>query len=113
MSDDSKGDIAKAVAEVVKAVPVYQDAVQPGAKEIGKTLQTVGRTINVALAPVRLVVWGAEQLEEFFATRVAAKMQATQLIKSKHPKSMSPHLPWKGCDLPATLPIFRSYMRIF
>ena len=38
MSDDKPSELVKAVAEVVKAVPVYQDALQPAAKQIGKGL---------------------------------------------------------------------------
>jgi len=33
-----------AVTGLVKAVPIYQDALQPAAKEIGKTLGTLMRT---------------------------------------------------------------------
>jgi len=58
------GDIAKAVEGIMKAVPVYNDALQPAAKELGTALATVARTINVALAPLRVLVWGWEQLEK-------------------------------------------------
>jgi hypothetical protein len=32
MSDDKPSEIVKAVAEVAKAVPIYQDAIQPVAR---------------------------------------------------------------------------------
>lgn len=53
MLDDQKVEAAaKAIKGVVEAVPVYQDLVQPAAKEVGKGLQTVAKLVHVALAPV-------------------------------------------------------------
>ena len=67
----------KAVTGLVKEVPVYDDAIQPLAKEAGKALQTVGRTVNAALLPVRGLVWGIEQIEEFVQSRVSMKLENT------------------------------------
>jgi len=58
------GDVAKAVEGIVKAVPIYNDALQPAAKELGTALATVAKTVNVALAPLRALVWGWEQIEK-------------------------------------------------
>jgi hypothetical protein len=77
MSDDKVSDAAKAIAEIAKAVPVYQDAIQPAAKQVGKTLETAIRAVNVALSPLRGFIWSIEQLEEFIAKRVAAKLKDT------------------------------------
>ncbi len=65
----------KAVTEFVKAVPVYDDAIQPVAKETGKALQTVGRAVNAALLPIRGLVWGIEKIEEFVHSRVTKKLE--------------------------------------
>lgn len=54
---------------LTKAVPIYQDAVQPLAKEAGKALGIVGKAVNVALAPISLVVWGYDQISDFLETR--------------------------------------------
>ncbi|MBU2923356.1 DUF4393 domain-containing protein [Colwellia sp. 1_MG-2023] len=67
----------KAVTGLVKEVPVYEDAIQPVAKETGKVLQTVGRTVNAALLPVRGLVWGIEQIEEFVHSKVSKKLEST------------------------------------
>ncbi|SEG07411.1 hypothetical protein SAMN05216334_12443 [Nitrosomonas ureae] len=45
------GETAKAVAELTKSFPIYQDAIQPAAKEIGKSLHLVARAVTPALAP--------------------------------------------------------------
>lgn len=68
-------DVVDAVAGVTKAVPVYQDVVQPAAQEIGKALQTVAKTVHVVLAPVSVLVWGYDQVREFVSTKVAERLK--------------------------------------
>jgi len=64
-----------AVTGLVKAVPVYQDAVQPAAQEIGKSLATVTKTVNIALAPIKALVWGYEKIEDYLTKRVSEKLK--------------------------------------
>ena len=73
-----------AVTGLAKAVPVYQDAVQPAAKEIGKSLATVTKTVNIALAPIKALVWGYEKIEDYLTKRVSEKLSdiAEQDIKT-------------------------------
>ena len=77
--DESKSsnvtDIANAVAAVAKEVPIYQDAIQPAAQEVGKALGTVAKLVNVALAPVSALVWGYEQIREFISVKIAEKLK--------------------------------------
>jgi len=65
----------KTVTELAKAVPIYQDAVQPAAKELGKSLETMAKAVNVALAPVSGLVWGYDQLRGFVNTKLAEKFE--------------------------------------
>ncbi len=66
------------MAELAKVVPVvYKDAIQPAAKEIGKSLETVAKAVNLVLAPVSGLVWGGEQLKEFISSEVSKKLQNT------------------------------------
>lgn len=60
---------------LTKAVPIYEDAVQPLAKETGKALGTIGKAVNVALAPISLVVWGYDQMQDFLENKVAEKLE--------------------------------------
>jgi len=69
-----KGTI-EAVTGLVKAVPIYEDMVQPVAKQLGKSLETVGKAINVALAPVGILVWGYDKCQEFIQTKVADRLK--------------------------------------
>lgn len=92
MSDDESkssnvADIANAVAAVAKEVPIYQDALQPAAQEVGKALGTVAKLVNVALAPVSALVWGYDQIREFTATKVAGK------LKDVPPEDIAPPKP--------------------
>ncbi len=82
------GDIAEAVKGIVEAVPVYQDAIQPGAKQIGMALETIGKAVNVALAPVKAMVWGYERVGEFVTKRVAEKLQKVPPERIQTPNLM-------------------------
>ncbi|MEI8673867.1 hypothetical protein P4S52_20695 [Vibrio sp. SA48] len=79
MSGENSGNsidgTINAVSGLVEKVPIYQDAVQPLAKQTGKALETVGRTVNAALMPLRGVVWGMEQLEDFVNTKLSSKLK--------------------------------------
>src|SRR3990167_5011739 len=72
VSEENKiRDVVDAVTGVAKAVPVYQDIVQPAAQELGKAIQTVAKIVHIALAPVSALVWGYDQLKDFVSTKVA------------------------------------------
>ena len=76
MTDESKiRDLVDAVTGVAKAVPIYQDVVQPAAQEVGKALQTVAKTVHVVLAPVSALVWGYDQIKEFVCTKVTDRLK--------------------------------------
>lgn len=64
-----------AVTGLAKAIPVYQDAVQPAAQEIGKALGTITKTVNVALAPVSALVWGYDKIKDFVDNKVTEKLE--------------------------------------
>ncbi len=68
-------EIIDSVTGIVTAIPVYQDAIQPAAKEIGKALQTVTKSIHVLLAPVEIVVWGYERIKEKLSEELSPKIQ--------------------------------------
>lgn len=79
----------EAIEKLAKAVPVYQDLMQPAAKELSKGLETVAKTINIALAPVSALVWGYDQIKDFISTRVAEKLKSVPPDRIKPPK---PHV---------------------
>lgn len=76
MSDESKvRDVVDAVTGVAKAIPIYQDVAQPAAQEIGKALQTVAKTVHIALAPVSALVWGYDQIRDFVSSKVSDRLK--------------------------------------
>lgn len=83
------GDTARAVAELAKAVPIYEDALQPAAKEAGKSLHLVTRAVNAALVPVEGLVWGVEKIRDFVHERVAKKLENVPPDEVQQPK---PHI---------------------
>ena len=92
MSDEkqtSTGNVVGVVTDLVKAVPVYQDAVQPAARELGKGLETVAKAVNMALAPLSLLVWGYDKIRAFLEERVAEKLRG---VPPERIQSPSPHV---------------------
>lgn len=82
-------EIVKVVGELVEKVPIYQDAVQPAAKEVGKGLQIVARAVNAALTPVEGLIWGVEQIRDFVRERVSKKLENVPPEDIQQPK---PHV---------------------
>ena len=64
----------------------YDDAVKPAAKEVGKALETVVKTINVALSPIKGLVWSYEQFEDFLQEKVAVKLENTKKENIQTPR---------------------------
>ncbi|WP_066307777.1 DUF4393 domain-containing protein [Bacillus sp. FJAT-29814] len=58
-------ETVEAVQGIVEAVPVYEDMLQPAAKELGKSIHTLSKAINIALSPVSGLVWGFDQIKEY------------------------------------------------
>jgi Abortive infection alpha len=63
------------VERVSKALPVYDDMLKPAAQELGKGLVTVAKTVNMVLAPLKMVVWGYERIEDWLETEVSNKLK--------------------------------------
>ncbi|MBU5612176.1 DUF4393 domain-containing protein [Geomonas azotofigens] len=64
---------------VTAVVPeIYKDAVKPAAKQIGKGLETVAKTINIALAPLSGLVWGYDKIREHLEASLAEKLYNKQ-----------------------------------
>jgi hypothetical protein len=70
-------DMIDAVTGLVGAVPVYQDLLQPAAQQVGKALGTVAKTVNVALTPLSLVIWGYEKIGAFIEEKVTERLENT------------------------------------
>lgn len=64
-----------AVTGLAKAVPIYDDAIQPAAKETGKALESIAKTVNIALTPVRILIWGYDKIEGFLTKSLAEKLE--------------------------------------
>lgn len=74
-SENKIRDAADAVKGIAEAVPVYQDVVQPAAKEIGTALQTVAKSVHVALAPVSALVWGYDKIKDYLNKTLTEKLK--------------------------------------
>lgn len=73
--NSNTADLINAATELLKVVPVYEDGLKPAVKELGKSLETVAKAINVALLPISGVIWGAEKFKDFFEKDVVQKLK--------------------------------------
>ena len=90
MSEENKiRDAADAIKGIVEAVPVYQDVVQPAAREVGTALQTVAKTLHILLAPVSGLVWGYDKIRDFVGEKVAQKLSE---VPAEELRSPEPHV---------------------
>lgn len=77
MNKDEIEGVGKVAAEIIKAVPIYQDAAQPVAQEVGKALKTLGGVVNVALAPLEAMVYGYSVIKEQLKNRLEIRLAKT------------------------------------
>jgi hypothetical protein len=93
-SDRIVAETVKAVQGLVESVPIYQDALQPAAKELGVALHTVAKCVNLALAPVAALVWGYDKIKAFVDTRVSEKLASVlpEKIITPRPEVAGPAL---------------------
>jgi hypothetical protein len=80
-------EIARVVGELADKIPVYQDAVQPAAKEIGKGLQIIAKAVNAALIPIEGFIWGVENIRDFVRKRVGRKLENVPPEEIQPPKA--------------------------
>lgn len=71
--ETATSSLINGLAQVV--VPVYEDIAQPAAREVGKALQTVAKTVNIALTPISMLVWGYEQIKDFVCEKVTGRLK--------------------------------------
>lgn len=65
---------AKALGISQLAPALYQDLLQPAARETGQNLLAVAKAVSLALAPLKGIVWGYERIRDDLFARVAAKL---------------------------------------
>ena len=65
------------ISELSKALPIYPDAIQPAAKQVGQTLELAAKSVNIALAPIKVMVWSYDRIEKFISESVARKLEKT------------------------------------
>ncbi|MGN6553766.1 MAG: DUF4393 domain-containing protein [Verrucomicrobiota bacterium] len=53
---------------------IYQDILQPAAKEAGDKLLLVARAVGVFIRPLKAIVWSADQFETYLAAKVTARL---------------------------------------
>ncbi len=81
-SEDSTGkDFIKYRVEVVKTTCF--DALQPITKKNGKVFDTLGKEINVALAPLFELVWNWDQIKRYVSDTIEQKLRERNVPKEQ------------------------------
>ncbi|MGL5901523.1 MAG: DUF4393 domain-containing protein [Cetobacterium sp.] len=83
-------DITEGINQVIPKV--YEDALQPSVKIIGTMGETLTKTINTALLPLRLMIWKAEEIENNIIEGVKnnLKDQPVENIQTPNPRIAGP-----------------------
>lgn len=70
----------EAITEAAKLIarPAYEDALQPGMRQVGRTGETIGRLINVFTGPLRIGILAAEFVIETAEERLTSKLAHLQ-----------------------------------
>jgi hypothetical protein len=87
-SNSNVKDVIDAATGLVKAVPIYDDLLQPAAKELGAALGTLAKTVNLALAPISGLIWSYETIKDFVSRKVAKKLQGVPESDIETPNPM-------------------------
>jgi hypothetical protein len=75
MGEESKiRDAADAVRGVLET-PIVEDALHPGAKQVGKTIETVGKAINLAISPIAGLVWAWETIWSYLGPALEERLR--------------------------------------
>ena len=85
MNDDETKAATEIAKVVLETTTVYDDAFKPAAIQIGKSLETATKAVNVALFPLKGLIWGYEQFENFLRTKVAPKLRGIPEEQIKQP----------------------------
>ena len=70
-------DIKTAVGigqSLIEKTSFYEDALRGGAKELGKSLETAGKAVNICLSPIGVIVWGYELVKDYIVEKVSKKL---------------------------------------
>jgi len=70
--------MADAASEILEKTDIYKDALQPVAKEVGKSLQTLGGVVNLALEPLRGMIYGYDLIKVRLNKRLEEKLKGTK-----------------------------------
>ncbi len=81
--DGSESELLKAGVELVKAVPIYEDAIQPLAKELGKAGGAIGEAVNAAFLPLRGAIWGFNNIASFLENRVSKNLTTRNVPRER------------------------------
>ena len=95
-------DLSKLVGVVEKVAPeLYKDTIQPAAQQVGKTLETGGKLVNMLLSPISGIIWSYEKITTYLEPILEEKLKS---FVAEQLKSPEPHI-----VVPAIIALSYSY----
>lgn len=81
VDDGVKKEVVKGAVELARAG--YTDALQPGSKELGKSLGTLGQLVNVALDPFRGFIWAYDKFKQQLIADVEQALEVREVPEER------------------------------
>lgn len=70
----SDNPVVDAASTLLSKTTIYQDGLQPAVKQLGKSLETVTKGINVILAPLSAMVFAYDKVSDQLKSRLSEKL---------------------------------------
>jgi len=75
---DKLEETTKAIERLGKVFPIYNDLIKPSAQELGKGLETVAKTVNLALEPLSAMIWGYDQVKRYLIHSISTRLKSVE-----------------------------------
>ena len=74
-SSDDTELVGKTLKTVLEETPVYHDLLQPGVRQLGKSLETLAKGTQIVVSPIAAMVWGYETIREYLLVALSEKLK--------------------------------------
>ncbi|MBQ0326122.1 DUF4393 domain-containing protein [Providencia rettgeri] len=82
-----KKTVTDAAVEMVKSIPIDDNAKKIVGKEVGKTLTTITKAVNLVISPLAATVYGYETIKDFLVNTLSEKLKKVPLEDIVEPKA--------------------------
>ncbi|MGN6640120.1 MAG: DUF4393 domain-containing protein [Mucilaginibacter sp.] len=91
MNEDEEAvlkSMAEGVTKGLSDSKIVNNLLEPVSKEVGKTLGTISKAINVAISPIAGMIWGYEKISTWLMSRLEQKLNNVPIENIIPPKAL-------------------------